>query len=170
MFQVYGIQYNQSLVSLKNHVNRFRENETWKEKRDVLFPCTPHLEGSALEQCQKLMLSRIKQIPSVSFESRGMENACILPALAGPSWFHLIVDQPPWVHMILVVYRHISDRNTFLKRASSRFAFALIHVAAQGICCTVLAWIAINRGLTPVASHLLAGAPTQTYSAPNTMS
>ena len=80
-------------------------------------------------------------------------TSILIPFDCGPT--------PPCLHMILVVWRHghICDRNTFLNPASSRFAFALIHVAAQ-IHCSTLGWVAINRGLTPVAWHLLA---TSTY-------
>ena len=123
---------------------------------------TPHLEGSGLEQCQKLMVSRIKQIPSVSFErgEGGVEKACILPALAAPSWFHLIVGEPLGAHMILVVWRHAAYMiETHFWIAHPWFTFALIHA-------TVPRWglVAINRGLTPAGWHLLAGKPTSTYS------
>ena len=126
---------------------------------------TPHLEGFGLEQCQKLMVSRIKQIPSVSFErgEGGVEKACILPALAAPSWFHLIVGEPLGANMILVVWRHAQYMiETHFWIPHPRFTFALI---------PRLGLVAINRGGLdhPAGTCWLANPPHPTP-APNAMS
>ena len=125
----------------------------------MLFMCarTPHLEGSTLEQCQKLMVSRIKQIPSVSFErgGRGWKSlyftwpgtSILIPFDCGPT--PLGAYDLSCVAACMCVIEIL-------------FWILSVHICADSCSCTEqlfqLAWVAINRGLTPVARHLLAGA------------
>ena len=107
--------------------------------------------------------NRYHQCPLKGGREGGVEKACILPALAAPSWFHLIVGEPLGAHMILVVWRHAQYMiETHFWIPHPRFTFALI---------PRLGLVAINRGgLDHPAGTCWLANPPQPTPAPNAMS
>ena len=107
---------------------------------------TPHLEVFASEQCQKLIVSnRYHQCPlKAGWGGVWKKPSSILPALAPPSWSHLIVGGTLWGEGILVGWWH--ERYIFFESDNVEILFQFSHLRwFIHLHCSTLASVAINR-------------------------